>query len=121
MSKRLSNCLDDKLEIEACLSKQYKSAYQPYISSVRIECEAFQFRQRECIINSDGNVDIIQHKHTETILIAKHWQRYISEGTCKGGYIVKGLSKFAFKVRLPCLTYMFSDDLLTLIMAKGFI
>ncbi|KAG6380424.1 kinase-like domain-containing protein [Boletus reticuloceps] len=77
--------------------KRYKSAYRPRVSSVRVEYEAFEFRRRECIIDGDGNVNIIQHKQTETILVAKNWQRFIRDETHKGGYIASGLSKFAFK------------------------
>lgn len=86
--------------------KRYKSAYRPRISSVRVEYEAFEFRRWECIVDGDGNVDIIQHKQTGTILVVKHWQRFIRDGSRNGGYIASGLSKFAFKVSLTC--YMVS-------------
>ena len=108
MSKQLNQYLDGKSEIRIHPSKQYKSAYKPCVSSVCVEYEAFQFRRHECIVDGNGNADIIQHKHVETILIAKDWQRFIREGTRKGGYIAKGLSKFAFKVSLSSLASMFS-------------
>ena len=75
-------------------------------NTVHVEYEAFEFWWWECIVDGDGNVDIIQHKQTGTILVAKHWQRFIRDGSRNGGYIASGLSKFAFKVSLTC--YMVS-------------
>lgn len=78
--------------------KWYKSAYRPQISSAWIEYEAFEFVRQDCIVDGDGNISLIKHNETETVLVAKHWQKHISGGVQHGGYIAIGLSKFAFKV-----------------------
>jgi len=52
------------------------------------------------MVDGDGNISLVKHNEMETILVAKHWQKYIPGGIQHGGYISKGLSRFAFKVAL---------------------
>ena len=87
------------VDAESCSpAKRYQSAYRPQVSSAHIEYEAFEFVQQDCLVDMDGNISLVKHNKMESILVAKHWQKYISGGVPKGGYISKGLSKFAFKV-----------------------
>ncbi|KIM57257.1 hypothetical protein SCLCIDRAFT_130887, partial [Scleroderma citrinum Foug A] len=62
-----------------------------------IEYEAFEFVRQDCIVDGDGNISLVKHNETETVLVAKHWQKHISGGVQHGDYIAKGLSKFVFK------------------------
>jgi hypothetical protein len=56
----------------------------------------------------DGEITEIQAEGHETILVAHGWQAHIKGGVPNDGYIGKGLSKFAFRVRFAwfCLVLL---------------
>ncbi|EED78306.1 predicted protein [Postia placenta Mad-698-R] len=90
------------------LNKKHASAHRPYTSTFHsnrktsdsLRFNRYQFTRIEASVSADGEVRLISDPRTETILIAKDWQQYITGGLREGGYIGKGYSKFAFEGRL---------------------
>ena len=61
--------------------------------------DSYQFKKTTFKVYEDGDTVRMPGEVVETILVAKDWQRYKDGGSARGGYISKGWSKYAFRVR----------------------
>jgi hypothetical protein len=67
-----------------------------------LEYDAYKFHRTICVAAKDGGTRDIACKDTETVLIAKDWFKYACMQKGKqGGYIGRGMSKWAFQVSRP--------------------
>lgn len=70
------------------------------VPSAKLEYITYRFKRTTFETDQQGQISEIHNGGIiEHIEISKDWQRYIEGGQPKGGYISKGLMKFAFHVR----------------------
>lgn len=63
-----------------------------------ISYEPHKFLRSICNASQDGTIDWVHSPVVEEILAAKGWQQFTKGSEPQGGYISKGLSKYAFCV-----------------------
>lgn len=68
----------------------------------------FNFTKTTYSTDSDGNVNDQIHAGIYEIEVASNWQKDVEGSQLNGGYISKGLTKFAFKVSSRLCFYGFS-------------
>ncbi|KAF8907332.1 hypothetical protein CPB84DRAFT_1844030 [Gymnopilus junonius] len=89
-------------------ASRYRSAFRAewasQVSTVgpaeKLEYETFQFTRFDYELDETGRMCEIVSDELEDIEIADGWLKHAKEGLPVGGYISKGLSKYAFKGRL---------------------
>lgn len=74
--------------------------------SFTFKYELFEFRRIEYHVDTTGVTTLIKHTTIETVEVVDGWQRYKSGGIPAGGYLSKGLGKYAFRVSLNLISYI---------------
>ena len=85
----------------------YSSAYRPRRESAMITYDSFAFARTSFHVDEHGNVGVVcgPERDPHPLLVANQWQNYWNadrnekEKVDKAGYIGKGFSKVAVKVR----------------------
>ena len=83
-------------------STHYTSSYQPRkvaaLEGSALDFIKFNFTKTTYSTDSEGNVNEQFHTGIYEIEVASNWQKDAEGSQLNGGYISKGLMKFAFKV-----------------------
>ncbi|KAF8531545.1 kinase-like domain-containing protein [Gautieria morchelliformis] len=84
----------------------YVSAYQPALAGPSLiqpmstlRFDAYPFRRSTCTTHEDDIVEVNHHSGIEIILVANDWPRHKYQESRQGGYLGKGLEKYAFRGR----------------------
>ncbi|KAF8870561.1 hypothetical protein CPB84DRAFT_1906769 [Gymnopilus junonius] len=101
-------------------ASRYRSAFRAewasQVSTVgpaeKLEYETFQFTRFDYELDETGRMCEIVSDELEDIEIADGWLKHAKEGLPVGGYISKGLSKYAFKGRLGGKEYAIFQGIL---------
>ncbi|KAG6852271.1 hypothetical protein C0991_001402 [Blastosporella zonata] len=91
---------------------QYTSTFRPRkilaaggLVDVEIPYDRYKFTTTTFMTDAEGNVDEHIGIEEQTIKIASDWQSHIDGGVPMGGYLAKGLMKFAFLGRFDNRQY----------------
>jgi hypothetical protein len=83
----------------------YTSMYRPSIagpsllsSTPTVRYDAYPFRRITWTVDKWGTVSLIEGSPKETILVAKDWPEHKYQSKPRGGYLGRGVEKYAFKV-----------------------
>jgi hypothetical protein len=103
-------------------AKRYQSAFKApqlrseFSSAPALTFDSYQFMQTFCTVNGEGGIMLIEKSESETILVAKGWQKFarsgepIEAGVSTQGYLSQGYLKFAFRVSSVTLSPYSSAD-----------
>jgi hypothetical protein len=87
------------------VSGHYVSTYQPALAGpsllqpiFALHFDAYPYRRTTCSIREDGVISLSRGDTVEIILVANDWPQHKHQECRQGGYLGKGLEKYAFQV-----------------------
>ncbi|KAF9231626.1 kinase-like domain-containing protein [Melanogaster broomeanus] len=86
-------------------AKRYQSAFRRRSAVPVISYEPHKFLRSVCTASQDGTINWVHSPTAEEIFVAKEWQQFAKGSEPQGGYISKGLSKYAFRARIGTTDY----------------
>lgn len=70
----------------------------PTAEAPAFEYETFEFKRKSYHIDEGGAASLVNSRKIEKVEVVIGWQQYQKGGKPAGGYLSKGLSKYAFRV-----------------------